>query len=147
MSLLKAKKLGLLAASVGLLAMVAAQGCGDSSDGQASPTAGAPAGGKSGAGTGGKGSAGSAGKNSSGGKGGDTSEGGSGNETSMGGDSNPGEGGMGGEGPGPNCDGPDGCYSCTPTTNTQFLNHCVEGGCPATFDNTTLTKLNLVGTL
>ena len=145
MSLLKAKKLGLLAASVGLLAMVAAQGCG-SSDEQASPTAGSSAGGKSGAGTGGKGSAGTAGKNSSGGAtgGGDVNEGGTGNETSMGGDAN--EGGMGGE-PGTACDGPDGCYSCTPTTNKQFLNHCVAGGCPASFDNSTLTKLNKVGTL
>ena len=47
----------------------------------------------------------------------------------------------------PSCVDATGCYSCAPKTNDQFLNQCVAGGCPAHFDNTTLTKLNLVGTL
>ena len=147
MSPVNAKKLGFLAASAALLALFAAPGCGSSSDNQATPMAGSSAAGKSGAGTGGKGNAGAAGKSSTAGtgaNGGEISQGGSGNDNA-GGDAN--EGGMGGEGNPVNCDGPKGCYSCTPTTNAQFLNHCVEGGCPATFDNSTLTKLNLVGTL
>ena len=149
MSVFKAKKLGSLIVGASLLALFAVQGCGDSSDDQATPTAGSSSGGKSGAGTGGKNSAGTAGKNSTAGKGGaDNGEGGTGNtgnEPGMGGDV--GMGGDMGDGGAVNCDGPNGCYSCTPTTDSQLQNHCVEGGCPAHFDNTTLTKLNLVGTL
>ena len=145
MSRVNAKKLGLLAASAALLALFAVPGCGSSSDNQATPMAGSSAAGKSGAGTGGKSSAGAAGKTSTAGTGGtDIAKGGSGNDNA-GGDAN--EGGMGGEGNTMNCDGPKGCYSCAPKTNIEFLNHCVEGGCPATFDNSTLTKLGMVGKL
>lgn len=155
MSHAKAKKLGYLAAGAAIFALVAAQGCGSDSDTQAKPTAGAGgahsmagAGGKAdGAGAGGK-SNGSAGKTNSNGGMEDTA----GAPPSEGGapDNPHGEGGSGGEAgaTGPdNCDGPDGCYSCTPKTNDQLLNHCVPGGCPATFDNSTLSKLNQVGTL
>ena len=149
MSPFKAKKLGLLFVGAAVCALFAAQGCGDSTDDQAAPKAGSSAGGKSGAGTGGKGSAGNAGKTAGGGKGGEeTGEGGSGNtgnEPGMGGDT--GMGGDMGEGGAMNCDGPDGCYNCTPTNDNQLQNHCIPGGCPASFDNSTLTKLNLVGTL
>jgi hypothetical protein len=152
MSHVNAKKLGYLVAGAALLALFSAQGCGSDAD-QASPTAGAAgahnpnagAAGKtnSGAGAGGKANttAGAGGKANPGGGDGPVGEGGAAGEA--------GEAGAGGEAgaTGENCDGPKGCYSCTPTTNTQFLNHCVEGGCPATFDNSKLTKLNLVGTL
>jgi hypothetical protein len=150
MSQVKVKRLGYLAAGVALLALFAAQGCGDDNNDQAAPTAGAGgahnpnagAGGKAptSAGAGGKapGNAGAGGKANPGGGAGPIDGAGA-----------PGEGGEGGEaGSGSeNCDGPDGCYSCTPKTNTQFLNHCVSGGCPATFDNSTLTKIDLVNTL
>jgi len=146
MSAFKVKKLGYLAAVTTLLALVVAQGCG-SDDNQAAPTGGA---GKSSAGAGGKANttAGAGGKASTtagdtGKAGGDPiEEGGAGGAIEMG------MGGEGGEGVvGPDCSDPTGCYSCTPKTNAQFLNHCVEGGCPAHFDNSTLTKLDLVGTL
>ena len=146
MSRSNAKKLCYLAAGAAILALFAAQGCSSDSVDQAKPTAGAP----STAGAGGKANAGAGGKTSGAGKGGAEeaggtapSEGGAGGEPGEGG-----MGGMGGEAGAPeNCDGPKGCYSCTPTTNSQLLNHCVPGGCPATFDNNTLSKLNLVGTL
>ena len=141
MSVYQAKKFGYLAAGAAFLALVVAQGCGDDTADQATPSGGSA----------GASHAGAGGKTSGGGAGGKTSGGGSGN---VGGEA-PTEGGaagdmgMGGEaGASPvNCDGPAGCYSCTPKTNDQFLNHCVEGGCPATFNNATLTKINLVGTL
>jgi hypothetical protein len=146
MSALKVKKLGYLAAATTLLALVVTQGCGSSDDNQAAPMGGAGktsstagAGGKSSstAGAGGKASttAGATGK-----AGGDTTEeGGAGGAMDM---------GMGGEGgAGPDCTDPTGCYSCAPTTNIEFLNHCVEGGCPAHFDNGTLTQIAQVGTL
>jgi hypothetical protein len=139
MSLLNLKKFGFWAASVGLFALVAIQGC-SSDDTQATP------------GSGGKNStAGSAGKGGSGPKAGSSNGGASGSEDqpSDGGSAGEdGQGGEGGEAPvDPGCLGPDDCYKCEPKTNNQFLNACVEGGCPATFDNSTLSKLNLVGTL
>ena len=33
-----------------------------------------------------------------------------------------------------NCDGPNGCYNCAPTTNDQFLNACTDATC-VPFDN------------
>ena len=139
MSLLNLKKFGFLAASVGLFALVAAQGC-SSDDTQASP------------GSGGKSSAGSAGsdKAGSGPKAGSSNGGSAGttDEPTAGAAGEDGEGGEGGEAPvDPGCIGEDDCYKCEPKTNSQLLNACVEGGCPATFDNNTLSKLNLVGTL
>jgi len=143
MSLLNLKKFGFLVASMGLCALVALQGC-SSDDNQATP------------GTGGKNSsAGAAGSN----KAGSGSKAGSGNGGSSGQEDEPSEGGAaGGSGEGeggaggeasvdPGCLGEDDCYKCEPKTNSQFLNACVEGGCPASFDNSTLPKLNLVGTL
>lgn len=35
---------------------------------------------------------------------------------------------------GPSCSGDGGCYSCAPTTDLQFLNHCTNSQC-APFDN------------
>jgi hypothetical protein len=148
MSHAKAKKLGYLAAGAAILALFAAQGCGSDDDGQAKPTAGA-AGAHSTAGAGGKTSGGgSSGKTSTAGKGADENGGSAPTDGGAPPDV-PGEGGSGGEaGAQPtDCDGPDGCYSCTPKTNDQLLNHCVPGGCPATFDNDTLSKIGLVGTL
>jgi hypothetical protein len=146
MSHAKAKKLGYLAAGAAILTLFAAQGCGSDSVDQAKPTAGA-AGAHSTAGAGGKASAGAGGKTSGAGKGGADETGGTA-PSDGGAPDMPGEGGMGGEAGAPeNCDGPMGCYSCTPKTNAQLLNHCVPGGCPATFDNSTLSKLNQVGTL
>lgn len=40
----------------------------------------------------------------------------------------------GGGGGAPNCDGPNGCYSCPPTKNEQFLNACTSAQC-SPFDN------------
>src|SRR6185369_633742 len=141
MSLLNLKKFGFLAASVGLLALVAIQGC-SSDDTQATP------------GSGGKNStAGSAGSKGGSGPNAGSSNGGSSGEedqpmTDGGAAGENGEGGAGGEAPvDPGCLGEDDCYKCEPKTNNQFLNACVEGGCPASFDNSTLSKLNLVGTL
>lgn len=140
MSLLNLKKFGFMAASVGLLAIVAAQGC-SSDDTQAAPSGGS--GGKASTG-------GSAGKPGSAGKGGETENGGSAGvvEDTAGAGGVDAEGGAGGEAPiDPGCIGDDGCYSCTPKTNNQFLNACVEGGWPAKFDNSKLTKIDWVGTL
>lgn len=141
MSAIKVRKLGYLAAATALLTLGLAQGCG-SDDAQSTPMGGA---GKSSAGAGGKtGTAGAGGKASAG----ETSDAGSPPVEEGGAGGMPDEMGMGGEGgAGPECSDPTGCYSCAPTTNTQFLNHCVEGGCPAHFDNGTLTKIDLVGTL
>lgn len=141
MSLLNLKKFGFMAAGVGLFAILAAQGC-SSDDPQAAPSAGA--GGKSN-------TAGAAGSKAggAGNKAGEANNGGS--AGTIGPDDTAGSGGEGGEGGAapidPGCIGDDGCYSCPPKTNSQFLNACVEGGCPATFDNSKLTKLGLVGTL
>jgi hypothetical protein len=150
MSSFKAKKLSLLAASI-TVALLVAQGCSSSGDdSQAAPTAGAAGAhagstGKSGAGNGDSGAP--------------TSNGGSGNTGNTGNidagtggtDNNPGDAGAAGAAGAPvvdpGCVDATGCYSCVPKTNDQFLNQCVAGGCPAHFDNTTLTKLNLVGTL
>ncbi|HYQ03196.1 MAG TPA: hypothetical protein VER96_31195 [Polyangiaceae bacterium] len=143
MSLLNLKKFGTLAACVGLLALVAAQGC-SSDDTQATPSH-AGSGGKSAASGGGEDKGGSGSKAGEGNNGGAA---GNPDEATGGVAGEDGEGGMGGEpSVDPSCVGKDGCYSCEPKTNTQFLNACVEGGCPATFDNSKLTKLNLVGTL
>jgi hypothetical protein len=72
------------------------------------------------------------------------------------GGSNPGTGGAnstggaagaaGAAGSGGNCTGTDGCYSCTPTTNDQFLNACTTADC-APFDNSTLSMLGPSGQL
>jgi hypothetical protein len=43
-------------------------------------------------------------------------------------------GGTGGGDAGPNCDGPNGCYSCAPQTTTQYLNACTNAQC-SPFDN------------
>jgi hypothetical protein len=147
MSFLKAKKLGFLAAGVTALALFAAQGCSSGDDSQASP--------------GSSGKTGSAGKSGSGNEAGDAANnGGSGNTGNTGNTAGNTEGGAAGEAGAagaagaagtppvdPGCLGANDCYSCAPKTNNQFLNACVEGGCPAHFDNGTLTKLDLVGTL
>lgn len=136
---LNAKKLSFLALGVTLLA-VALQGCG-SDDKQATPSSG---GSTSGGAVGTAGSTNHAGANNGGSSNDAAGEGPGGAGP---GPSEAGAAGMGEAGAGPECTGPDGCYSCDPKTNNQFLNHCVEGGCPAHFDNSTLAKLNLVGTL
>ena len=149
MSPFKAKKLGFLAAGI-TVALLVAQGCSSSGDdSQASPTAGAAGAhagstGKSGAGN----SAGATNNNGGSGNTGNDNAGAGGVDTNP----NPGaEAGAAGEAGAPSvnqsCVGADGCYSCTPTNTTQFLNACVAGGCPAHFDNSTLTQLKLVGTL
>jgi hypothetical protein len=141
MSLLNLKMFGFMAVGVGLLSIVSAQGC-SSDDPQVEPSAGS--GGKSStAGAAGSkaGSGSHAGAANNGGSAGSTDEtaGAAGEEA---------EGGAAGAATvDPSCIGDDDCYSCAPKNNSQFLNHCVEGGCPATFDNRTLSKLNLVGTL
>ncbi|HET7538416.1 MAG TPA: hypothetical protein VFK05_01045 [Polyangiaceae bacterium] len=140
MSFLKLKKFGVLAAGAGLLAVLAMQGC-SSDETQAAPSAGA--GGKANAGAAGKLTGGESAKAGNGGSAGTPDE-----EPNAGAGNVDGEGGAAGEpAVDPGCIGDDGCYSCAPKTNNQFLNACVEGGCPATFDNSTLSKLNLVGTL
>ena len=145
MSFFKAKKLGFLAAGVTALALFAGQGCSSDDDSQAAPSAGS------------SGKTGSAGKSGSGNEAGDTTSNGGTGDTGNSGN----EGGAAGAAAGeagaagaagtppvdPGCLGANDCYSCAPKTNDQFLNACVEGGCPAHFDNGTLTKLNLVGTL
>jgi hypothetical protein len=145
MSLLKAKKLGFLAASI-TVALLLAQGCSSSDDSQAAPPAAGAGGGhagstgKSGSGNGGSGNTGNTGNV------GNENAGTGGVETNPGGEA--GAGGEAGTPPIPaGCLGADGCYSCAPTNTNQFLNACVAGGCPAHFDNGTLTNLNLVGTL
>src|SRR5699024_5611737 len=40
-----------------------------------------------------------------------------------------GAGGGGTGGAPPNCDGPNGCYSCPPKTGNQFLNACTGSQC------------------
>ncbi|HEY5372260.1 MAG TPA: hypothetical protein VIK01_01175 [Polyangiaceae bacterium] len=149
MSRFNAKKLGFLAAGITTLALFAAQGCSSSGDdSQATPTAGAGGGhagsaGKSGAGAGNVGDSGATNNNGGSGNTGNTDAGAGGTGDVTGGDA-----GAAGTPPvDPGCVGADGCYSCAPKTSSQFLNACVAGGCPAHFDNTTLTKLNLVGTL
>lgn len=48
---------------------------------------------------------------------------------------------------GPDCTGEDGCYSCEPTDEGQFLNACNELGC-VPFDNRArITRLNPDGSL
>ena len=152
MSRLNAKKLGFLAAGITTLALFAAQGCSSSDDSQAAPPA---------AGAGG-GHAGSAGKSGAGAGNSDAgatnNNGGSGNtgntgnsEGGVGASDTNGDAGAAGEAGSPpvnpSCVDATGCYSCAPKNSNQFLNACVAGGCPAHFDNTTLTKLDLVGTL
>lgn len=143
MSAFKVKKLGYLAALTAVLGLVMVQGC-SSDDDQVTPMGGA---GKSsaGAGAGGKsGTAGAAGKASAG----ETDTAGSPPIEEGGAGGMPDDMGMAGEGGAPaDCTDKTGCFSCTPTKNIEFLNQCVEGGCPAHFDNSTLTKLDLVGTL
>jgi hypothetical protein len=147
MSCSKSKNLGLFAVGFTVFAFVAAQGCSNSDDTQASPPS--------------AGSAGKAGGTVSEAGTGDVSEAGSGNDTSNGGSGNTGNeagsgnvgneagagAGAGGEGGGPaSCTGPDGCYLCAPTTSAEFENGCVTGGCPDSFTDT-LSKKSLVGTL
>jgi hypothetical protein len=145
MSAFKVKKLGYMAAASALLALFAAQGCGDDNKEQAGPSGGKA---NSSGGAGGKTSAGAGGKTGGAGAPGAAGttpieEGGAAGTM----DQPMGMGGEGGEGGAQDCSGPEGCYACQPTTNKQFLNHCVEDGCPATFDNTTLSNLDKVGTL
>ena len=142
MSSFKFNKLGFMVAGAALLALAAAQGCGSDDDTQAQPSGGS-------AGAAGKGNAGKGGDS---GAGDTSSEAGSGNtgNTSSGGDAGSGnEAGNGGEAGGtvgPTCTGANGCYSCAPTTSTQFENYCVTGGCPDTFTDK-LSKIALVNTL
>ena len=56
----------------------------------------------------------------------------SGSSTSSSAASGTGGGGTGGAPP--NCDGPNGCYSCPPKTGNQFLNACTNSQC-SPFDN------------
>ena len=152
MSRFNAKKLGFLAAGITTLALFAVQGCSSSDDSQATPpTAGAGGGhagsaGKSGAGAGNS-DAGATNNNGGSGNTGNTDAGAGGTGDVTGGDA-----GAAGTPPvDPGCVGADGCFAvsttCVPKGSSQFLNACVAGGCPAHFDNSTLTKLNLVGTL
>jgi hypothetical protein len=151
MSRFNAKKLGFFAAGI-TVALLVAQGCSSSDDSQATPPAAGAGGGH--AGSGGKSGAG-AGNGESGAtnnNGGSGNTGNTGNtEGGVAGSDNNDAAGAGGEAGtppvNPSCVDATGCYSCAPKTNDQFLNQCVAGGCPAHFDNTTLTKLNLVGTL
>jgi hypothetical protein len=139
MSSLKLNKLGFLIAGASLLAIVVAQGCSNSDDTQAAPTAGSPGtAGKAGNGEGGSGDTGN-------GEGGAGNTGNTGN--TEGGASEAGSGGEGGEaGAAPTCTDATGCYLCAPTNSTQFENGCVTGGCPDTFTDV-LSKKALVGTL
>lgn len=57
-----------------------------------------------------------------------------------------GTGGGGTGGAPPNCDGPNGCYSCPPKTGTQFLNACTGSQC-SPFDNVARLPLYNNGTL
>jgi hypothetical protein len=77
--------------------------------------------------TGGTGTGGSTSSGGGGSTGGTTSSGGGG----TGGTVTTGGGGTGGA---PNCDGPNGCYSCKPTVDVQFLNACTNAQC-SPFDN------------
>jgi len=148
MSFLNKHKLGLFFAGAAIATIFAVQGCSSSDDSAQNTPSGGKAnnGGSGGASAAGKGgtSSGTAGKTGTGGSGNSGNEAGGGNTPGAGGEGGDMGGGEAGAGA---CDGPNGCYSCTPTNSTQFANHCVTGGCPATFDNTTLSKLNLVGTL
>ncbi len=124
---LSSKKLGLSALGVFVLALAVVQGCSSSDDSsQAQPTAGTNSGGTKA--NGGSGGASTGGTKANGGSsaGGTTTQGGSGGQAGSG---TPDEGGAGGEGGAVDCNGPDGCYNCAPKTDTQFLNHCVAGGC------------------
>ncbi|HEX3850296.1 MAG TPA: hypothetical protein VHW01_04980 [Polyangiaceae bacterium] len=125
MSLLRSKKFGFSALAFAVLALAAAQGCSSGDDdNQATPTGGTTSTG---------GAAGHAGTSTSGGSAGHagTSTGGNGGTTTAGtgGAAGATETGMAGEGGAVDCNGPDGCYNCAPTNDTQFLNHCVAGGC------------------
>ncbi len=55
-------------------------------------------------------------------------------------------GGSAGAGGQVNCDGPNGCYACKPTTLPQFLNHCTDSTC-VPFDNAARLPLYKNGTL
>jgi hypothetical protein len=54
--------------------------------------------------------------------------------------------GTGGAGGAPNCDGPNGCYSCPPKTGAQLLNACTTSQC-SPFDNVARLPLYNNGTL
>jgi hypothetical protein len=93
-------------------------------------------GGKSGAGTGGKSGSGAAGKSGAGGKSGSGAGGKSGSSggsagSSGGGDIDAGSG---------DCKGAMDCFSCAPTKDDEFLNHCTDATCNP-YDNSKLTKL------
>ena len=140
MSSFKLNKLGFMVAGAALLALAVTQGCGSSDDSQSTPSGGA--------------GSGSAGKtNGEGGAGDTTGEGGSANvgnssnsDAGTGGSTDAGAGGEAGGGNTTQCTGANGCYSCAPTTSTQFENGCVAGGCPDTFTDK-LSKIAVVGTL
>ena len=99
------------AAAIFTVALTLSAGCGDGDN--PSPT-GSFTGGNGG--TGGTGGAGGTGA-------GTTSQGGAGG---TGGTTSQGGGGAGG---GQDCDGPDGCYDCKPTSNVQHLNACTDAQC------------------
>lgn len=132
MSLLKSKKLGFSALTLVVFSLAAAQGCSSGGDdSQAMPTAGATSTGgasghagtsstSAGTGTGGANTAGT-GTGTGGASTAGTGAGGSAGTTTVTGEA--------GEGGAADCNGPNGCYDCAPTNDTQFLNHCVAGGC------------------
>jgi hypothetical protein len=110
--------------------------CDDSNN---NPTPSGGSGGSQSAGTGAK--AGTGGKAGTGAKAG---TGGSVGKAGAGGKAGTGASGSGGSsdvdaGPG-DCKGAMDCYSCKPTKNDEFLNHCTEATCNP-FDNSKLTKL------
>src|SRR6185369_15695248 len=137
----------LIIASLGCF-MAFAVACGDDDDsGDPAPNGGSKATGGTG-GSGGKsstaGSSGSAGKNSNAGAGNEATGGGDGPGPGPGPGTSGGEGGTGtGSGGAPaDCEDESdlGCYSCKPSTLSQFLNACPTTGCEP-FDNGSLTSL------
>jgi len=85
--------------------------CGDDDDSDATPEIGSQAGRASRAGRGG---------------------GGAGGDTAAAGKAAGGAGGSSGGSAGKNsesCDGPEGCYSCEPSSTVQYLNRCTESEC------------------
>jgi hypothetical protein len=94
--------------------------------------------GKSGAGTGGKSGSGAAGKSGSG-AGGKSGAGGGGKSGSNGGSAGSAGGGDIDAGTG-DCKGAMDCFSCAPTKDEEFLNHCTDATCNP-YDNSKLTKL------
>ena len=76
-----------------------------------------------------------------------TSSSGSGTTSSSSGGGDGGAGGgttssTGGTGGAPNCDGPNGCFSCPPTKNVEFLNACTDAQCSPFDDKARLPLYN-----